>query len=78
MSVNVDSVATLFRSVHPLLAERAKRYEMTVDEYKRRNLLKTEVASGPVGAAIVQLCSDEFAATTGAQLPIDGGSDRVI
>ncbi len=149
MSVNVDSVATLFRSVHPLLAlspaggrvaviasknvpapgpgaaaysaskaaltqlsrvaalewapdgirvnlvhpdavfdtglwtpellaERAGRYGMTVDEYKRRNLLRTEVSSGLVAAAVLRLCSDEFAATTGAQLPIDGGSDRVI
>lgn len=149
MSVNVDSVATLFRSVHPLLAlspvggrvaviasknvpapgpgaaaysaskaaltqlsrvaalewasdgirvnlvhpdavfdtglwnptllaERAGRYNMTVDEYKRRNLLRTEVSSALVGTAVMRLCSDEFSATTGAQVPIDGGSDRVI
>jgi rhamnose utilization protein RhaD (predicted bifunctional aldolase and dehydrogenase)/NAD(P)-dependent dehydrogenase (short-subunit alcohol dehydrogenase family) len=149
MSVNVDSVATLFRSVHPLLAlspsggrvaviasknvsapgpgaaaysaskaaltqlsrvaalewatdrirvnvvhpdavfdtglwtadllaERAGRYGMTVEQYKRRNLLHTEVFSSLVAAAVVRLCSDEFAATTGAQVPVDGGSDRVV
>jgi len=149
MSVNVDSVATLFRSVHPLLAlspsggrvaviasknvsapgpgaaaysaskaaltqlsrvaalewatdrirvnvvhpdavfdtglwtadllaERAGRYGMTVERYKRRNLLHTEVFSSLVAAAVVRLCSDEFAATTGAQVPVDGGSDRVV
>jgi len=61
-----------------LLAERARRYGMTVDEYKRRNLLSTEVNSALVGAAVVRLCSDEFSATTGAQIPIDGGSDRVV
>ncbi len=61
-----------------LLAERAQRYNMTVDEYKRRNLLSTEVSSSLVGSAVVRLCSDEFRATTGAQVPIDGGSDRVI
>jgi len=61
-----------------LLAERAQRYDMTVDEYKRRNLLSTEVSSALVGSAVVRLCSDEFRATTGAQVPIDGGSDRVI
>ena len=61
-----------------LLAERAQRYNMTVDEYKRRNLLSTEVSSALVGSAVVRLCSDEFRATTGAQVPIDGGSDRVI
>jgi rhamnose utilization protein RhaD (predicted bifunctional aldolase and dehydrogenase)/NAD(P)-dependent dehydrogenase (short-subunit alcohol dehydrogenase family) len=61
-----------------LLAERAGRYGMSVQDYKRRNLLRTEVSSDLVAAAVVRLCSDEFAATTGAQLPIDGGSDRVV
>ncbi|WP_353650122.1 bifunctional aldolase/short-chain dehydrogenase [Nakamurella sp. A5-74] len=61
-----------------LLAERANRYGMTVQEYKRRNLLRTEVSSPLVAAAVVRLCSDEFSATTGAQVPIDGGSDRVV
>ena len=61
-----------------LLAQRAERYHMTVEEYKRRNLLRTEVSSALVGKAVVRLCSDEFSATTGAQVPIDGGSDRVV
>ena len=31
-----------------------------------------------VAQVVVQLCSASFACTTGAQIPIDGGSDRVI
>lgn len=61
-----------------LLAERAARYEMTVDEYKRRNLLSSEVTSATVAGVVGELLSDRFAATTGAQIPIDGGSDRVV
>jgi NAD(P)-dependent dehydrogenase (short-subunit alcohol dehydrogenase family) len=61
-----------------LLAERAARYAMTVDEYKTRNLLSTEVTSKVVGRVVAALCSDTFAATTGAQIPIDGGNERVV
>ncbi len=61
-----------------LLAERAARYGLSVDEYKRRNLLGVEVTSAQVAATVAALLSDDLAATTGAQLPIDGGNDRVI
>jgi NAD(P)-dependent dehydrogenase (short-subunit alcohol dehydrogenase family) len=61
-----------------ILSERASHYGLTVDEYKRRNLLKTEVTSATVGQAVAALCSPAFAATTGAQIPIDGGSERTI
>jgi rhamnose utilization protein RhaD (predicted bifunctional aldolase and dehydrogenase)/NAD(P)-dependent dehydrogenase (short-subunit alcohol dehydrogenase family) len=61
-----------------LLAERAKKYDMTVDEYKKRNLLGTEVTSAGVARVVAELCSDTFSATTGAQIPIDGGNDRVV
>jgi rhamnose utilization protein RhaD (predicted bifunctional aldolase and dehydrogenase)/NAD(P)-dependent dehydrogenase (short-subunit alcohol dehydrogenase family) len=61
-----------------LLAERAARYGLTVDEYKRRNLLHTEVTSAGVARVVAELCSDMFSATTGAQIPIDGGNDRVV
>ncbi len=61
-----------------LLAERAAKYAMTVDEYKTRNLLSTEVTSRVVGQVVAALCSDTFAATTGAQIPIDGGNERVV
>lgn len=61
-----------------LLAERAARYGLSVDEYKRRNLLGMEVSSAQVAATVAALLSDELAATTGAQVAIDGGNDRVI
>ena len=61
-----------------LVAERATRYGMTPEEYRTRNLLSTEITSAQVARSVVALLGDDFAATTGAQVPIDGGSDRVI
>jgi len=61
-----------------VLAARASHYGMTVDEYKRKNVLKTEVTSRDVGELAAELCGPLFAKTTGAQIPVDGGNDRVI
>lgn len=61
-----------------LIAQRAEQYGLTPDEYRRRNLLATEVTSSTVASVVADLCSDRFRATTGAQIPIDGGSERVI
>jgi rhamnose utilization protein RhaD (predicted bifunctional aldolase and dehydrogenase)/NAD(P)-dependent dehydrogenase (short-subunit alcohol dehydrogenase family) len=61
-----------------LLAERAARAGVDVETYKRRNLLGLEITSADVARAIVALCDDTFRATTGAQIPIDGGNERVI
>ena len=61
-----------------LLEARAEHYGMTVEQYKRRNLLSTEVTSKAVGDLAVSLAGPAFAATTGAQIPIDGGNERVI
>lgn len=61
-----------------LLATRAAHYGLTVDEYKRRNLLRTEVTSKQVGELCAVMSSSIFASTTGAQIPIDGGNERVI
>ena len=58
--------------------ERAAKYNMTVEEYKARNLLKMEVTAQHVASAVVELCSNRFGATTGAQIPIDGGNERTI
>ena len=60
------------------LASRAESYGLSVEEYKRNNLLGVEVASTDVAAVVVALCSPTFAKTTGAQIPIDGGNERVI
>ena len=61
-----------------VLAARAKHYGLTVDEYKKDNVLKTEVTSRDVAELAAELCGCLFAKTTGAQIPVDGGNDRVI
>jgi rhamnose utilization protein RhaD (predicted bifunctional aldolase and dehydrogenase)/NAD(P)-dependent dehydrogenase (short-subunit alcohol dehydrogenase family) len=61
-----------------ILASRAARYGMSVDDYKRNNLLKVEVKSKDVAELVAAMAGPLFAKTTGAQLPIDGGSDRIV
>jgi rhamnose utilization protein RhaD (predicted bifunctional aldolase and dehydrogenase)/NAD(P)-dependent dehydrogenase (short-subunit alcohol dehydrogenase family) len=61
-----------------LLAERAAKHGVDVETYKRRNLLRTEITSADVARAVVALCDDTFRVTTGAQIPIDGGNERVV
>ncbi|MDF2377496.1 MAG: bifunctional aldolase/short-chain dehydrogenase [Verrucomicrobiales bacterium] len=60
------------------LKRSAERYNMTVEEYKTRNLLKTEIKSKDVGNMVAAMASPLFGKTTGAQVPVDGGNDRVI
>jgi NAD(P)-dependent dehydrogenase (short-subunit alcohol dehydrogenase family) len=61
-----------------LLAQRAEKYGLSVDAYKQRNLLRTEVTSDRVARLVVEMCGEAFAATTGAQVPIDGGNERTL
>ena len=60
------------------LQKSAARYGMTVEEYKTKNLLRTEITSAGVAAMVSTVAGPVFSATTGAQIPIDGGNDRVI
>lgn len=60
------------------LKRSAERYGMTVEEYKTRNLLKTEIKSKDIGRMVAAMASPLFGKTTGAQIPVDGGNDRVI
>lgn len=60
------------------LKRSAERYGMSVEEYKTRNLLKTEIKSTDVSELCIAMCSSLFGKTTGAQVPIDGGNDRII
>ena len=60
------------------LERSAERYGLTVEQYKKRNLLKTEITSRSVGNTVVAVASHAFAKTTGAQIPVDGGNDRII
>ena len=61
-----------------VLASRAKHYGLSVDAYKKNNILKTEVTSRDVAELAAEMCGPLFAKTTGAQVPVDGGNDRVI
>jgi rhamnose utilization protein RhaD (predicted bifunctional aldolase and dehydrogenase)/NAD(P)-dependent dehydrogenase (short-subunit alcohol dehydrogenase family) len=77
-SVHPDAVFDTGLWSDEILAERASNYGLTVEEYKTRNLLGTEVDSATVAAMVASMCGPAFAATTGAQIPIDGGNERVI
>jgi short-subunit dehydrogenase len=61
-----------------LLAQRAKAYGLSVEQYKTRNVLRIEVRSSDVAELAAEMCGPLFSRTTGAQLPIDGGDERVI
>ncbi|MDH5483793.1 MAG: bifunctional aldolase/short-chain dehydrogenase [Gammaproteobacteria bacterium] len=61
-----------------ILAARAASYGLTVDEYKKRNVMKVEVTSHDVAELTAEMCGPLFAKTLAAQLPIDGGDERVI
>ncbi len=60
------------------LETRAKQYGISVSDYKRRNLLKTDVSSSDVAELVAFLASSRSSKTTGAQVPIDGGNDRIV
>ena len=61
-----------------VLASRAKAYKLSVEEYKTNNLLKTEVSSRDVAELAAEMCGPLFSKTTAAQVPVDGGNDRVV
>lgn len=61
-----------------VLASRARHYGMSVEAYKTNNILKKEVTSADVAQLVAAMCGGAFGCTTGAQVPIDGGNDRVI
>jgi enoyl-[acyl-carrier-protein] reductase (NADH) len=61
-----------------VLESRAKHYGLSVDQYKTNNVLRVEVQSRDVAELAAEMCGPLFAKTTGAQVPIDGGNERVI
>jgi rhamnose utilization protein RhaD (predicted bifunctional aldolase and dehydrogenase)/NAD(P)-dependent dehydrogenase (short-subunit alcohol dehydrogenase family) len=61
-----------------VLAARAGQYGMTGEQYVRNNLLGTELTTRDVARAVLALVGPDLARTTGAQIPVDGGSDRVV
>ena len=77
-SLNPDAVFDTGIWTEEVLIARAAHYGMTVEGYKRKNLLKTEITSHDVAELAAELCGPLFAKTTGAQIPVDGGNERVI
>ncbi|MDD5401185.1 MAG: bifunctional aldolase/short-chain dehydrogenase [Sulfurimonas sp.] len=61
-----------------VLANRAKAYNMSVIQYKTNNVLKAEIKSNDVAELVCAMAGRAFAKTTGSQVAIDGGSDRII
>lgn len=60
------------------LQTRAAHYGLSVDQYKSNNVLKTTIRSADVARLVCVMAGPAFEKTTGAQLPIDGGNERVI
>jgi rhamnose utilization protein RhaD (predicted bifunctional aldolase and dehydrogenase)/NAD(P)-dependent dehydrogenase (short-subunit alcohol dehydrogenase family) len=61
-----------------VIAQRAQQYGMSVDQYKRNNVLQNEITSQDVAMMAAVFAGQESRAVTGAQIPVDGGNDRVI
>jgi rhamnose utilization protein RhaD (predicted bifunctional aldolase and dehydrogenase)/NAD(P)-dependent dehydrogenase (short-subunit alcohol dehydrogenase family) len=61
-----------------VLASRARAYNLTVEQYKKNNLLKTEVTSKDVAELAAEMCGPLFAKTTAAQVPVDGGTEKLV
>lgn len=76
--VHPDAVFDTGIWTRELLEQRASHYGVLIEEYKRRNLMGVEITSSAVARLVAELCSDTFACTTGAQVPIDGGNERVV
>ena len=61
-----------------ILEKRAAHYDLSAQEYKSNNLLKVEVSSADVADLVCTILGPSFSKTTGAQVAIDGGNERVI
>ncbi len=77
-TVHPDAVFDTGIWTEQVLASRAKSYGLSVEDYKKKNILHVEIKSSDVAELVAELCGPLFAATTGAQIPVDGGNDRVI
>jgi len=61
-----------------VLEARAAHYGVSVEEYKTRNVLRTEVSSHDVADLACAMAGPLFSKTTGAQVAVDGGDIRII
>ena len=77
-SVHPNAVFDTGLWTEEVLASRAQYYGLSVDAYKKNNVLGVEVSSRDVAELAAEMCGPLFAKTTGSQVPVDGGNDRVI
>ncbi|MBL8145329.1 MAG: SDR family oxidoreductase, partial [Anaerolineae bacterium] len=77
-SVHPNAVYDTALWTDELLQARAAHYGLTVEQYKTNNLLHIDVTSHHVAEMVMAMCGPAFSRTTGAQVPIDGGNERVI
>ena len=61
-----------------VLAARARAYNLSVEQYRKRNLLRVEVHSSDVAELAAEMCGPLFAKTTAAQVPVDGGTEKLV
>jgi rhamnose utilization protein RhaD (predicted bifunctional aldolase and dehydrogenase)/NAD(P)-dependent dehydrogenase (short-subunit alcohol dehydrogenase family) len=61
-----------------VLESRANHYGLSVEEYKTNNILGVEINSHDVSELAAEMCGKLFSKTTAAQVPVDGGNERVI
>jgi len=61
-----------------VLESRANHYGLSVKEYKTNNILGVEIHSKDVSDLAAEMCGKLFSKTTAAQIPVDGGNERVI
>jgi rhamnose utilization protein RhaD (predicted bifunctional aldolase and dehydrogenase)/NAD(P)-dependent dehydrogenase (short-subunit alcohol dehydrogenase family) len=61
-----------------VLESRANHYGLSVKDYKTNNILGVEINSKDVSELAAEMCGKLFSKTTAAQVPIDGGNERVI
>ena len=76
--VHPDAVFDTGIWTEEVLQKRAEHYGLTVEQYRTKNLLRTEITSKSVAEVVLALAGPAFSKTTGAQIPVDGGNDRVI
>ena len=61
-----------------MLEARAEKYGLSVEEYMSRNVMQTPVKSVEVANMVVTMAGKSFIKTTGAQITVDGGNERII
>ena len=77
-SLHPDAVFDTGLWTEEVLQARAEHHGMSIRDYKTRNLLKTEIHSRDVAELAAELCGPLFSKTTAAQIPVDGGNERVV